>query len=163
MFLRVSKKIISNNPDVSFLYAGGSTADVVKKYKDLVKNEGLSNKIFFVGSRDNILSILKSCDIFILTSYQEGMPNVIIEAMASKIPIVSTNVDGVSEIVKDGKNGFLVETNDTESMIEKINLLLTNPKLCNSIVENSYESAKKLFDLEKMVDEYEKLILGYIK
>ena len=56
-----------------------------------------------MGKKENVLQILKSCDIFILTSNQEGMPNVLIEAMALKIPVVSTGVDGVLEVIEDQK------------------------------------------------------------
>jgi glycosyltransferase involved in cell wall biosynthesis len=162
MFLNVAKKVIAKKSNVSFLYVGGSSIEKVKKYQDLVKTKSLNNKVFFVGKQNNVLQILKSCDIFILTSTQEGMPNVIIEAMASKIPIVSTNVDGISEIIRDKKNGFLVNSNDIHNMIKKINILLSNNELADEFKTAAYEKVKKDFYMGKMIDSYTDLIQKHI-
>lgn len=78
---------------------------------------------------DNINEIYVNSDIFILPSLSEGRPNVIYEAMASQCAIVASNVGGIHEQVKDGYNGFLVEANDIEGFIEKIQYLIDNNNL----------------------------------
>ena len=144
------------------MYVGGKTRSVIKKYQDLVKSKSLNKKIFFVGKKENVLQILKSCDIFILTSNQEGMPNVLIEAMALKIPVVSTGVDGVLEVIEDQKNGYLVKPNDSALMIKKIISLLTNDEIYQRFKVNAYKTAYEKFDLKKMIKSYEDLFKSYI-
>ena len=158
MFLNVAKKVIAKNSNVSFLYVGGSSIEKIKEYQDLVKTKSLYNNVFFVGKQDKVLQILKSCDVFILTSKQEGMPNVLIEAMALKIPVVSTNVDGISEVIIDGENGLVVDSNDSNNMIKKINILLSNKFLIKKITTKAYKDAKELFSINKLIDSYILLI-----
>ena len=151
-------QIIKNNQNVSFLYAGGESKDMIKKYQDYVRSESLDNKILFIGKQKDVLPILKGSDIFILTSIQEGMPNVLIEAMASKIPTVCTDVDGVSEIIIDGENGLIVDANDVASMVKKITSLLKENKKYEFISTNAFRTANEKFNMEAMIDSYENLI-----
>lgn len=72
--------------------------------------------------------LLTKSDVFVLPSYYEGLPISILEAMSYGKPIISTNVGGIPEIVKDGENGFLIEPGDKVAMVEKINYFLNNPQ-----------------------------------
>lgn len=83
----------------------------------------------FLGKRTNIEEIYRNSDIFILTSEREGTPNVIMEAMASGLPIVATDVGGVKDLVNDRVTGFLVQSGDVESLVEKMIILIEDGKL----------------------------------
>lgn len=156
MFLNVAEKIISSRNDVSFIYIGDGPK--LKKYKEEVKKRGIDSNLLFLGRRNDVLSILAQSDIFILTSSWEGMPNVLIEAMFSKLPVVCTSVDGAREIITNQINGFLVELDNIDEMIDKIYFLLDNEESSLKVGESGYNLAKSLFNSETMVDSYIQLI-----
>src|SRR5256885_7658840 len=74
-------------------------------------------------------SIYQQGTIFVLTSEHEGTPNVLLEAMATRLPVVATNVGGVPEIVRHGHTGFLVPGDDTNAQLDAISQLIENPGL----------------------------------
>lgn len=95
-------------------------------------------------------------DVFVAPSvWQEPFGLVILEAMASKKPVVATHTGGVTSIIKDGLNGFLVKTKDSKALAEKINMLLDDEKLRKRIAKNAYETIKEKFTWEKIADEFE--------
>jgi len=128
------------------------------KIKNLVKNLNLEDRVFFMGTvpKDTIPEILKSADIFVLPSLSEGFPNVLLEAMASGLPIISTNVDGVNEIVKSGINGYIIPSGSSESIANAIIELCSEPGILKKIGENNIISAKR-YRWDQIMDELEKI------
>lgn len=129
-----------------------------KKLEKQIKKENLTNN-FLLGPVENASSYLKAFDIFILSSKKEGFPYVILEAMLAEIPIVATNVGGISEMIDNGKNGFLIESNTDkkleqetiEKIAEKIIYYLKNRKIAKIFANEAYKKANKDFTLEKMI------------
>ncbi|HEY4474199.1 MAG TPA: glycosyltransferase [Candidatus Paceibacterota bacterium] len=80
--------------------------------EDYSRALSLKERMHFLGNRTDIPELLAATDVFILPSLWEGMPNAVLEAMAAGVPVVATDVGGVSEIIKNGENGFLVPTDD---------------------------------------------------
>ena len=156
MYIEVAEKLLSESHNICFLYIGDGVD--LEKYKNEIIKRKLNKKIFFTGRRNDVLAILKSCNIFILTSMWEGLPNVVIEAMAASVPVVSTNIDGVTEVITDGHNGFLVKSEDANAMVDKIKQLMSDDALCELFRNNSFEIAKNMFDMAKMIDSYENLL-----
>lgn len=107
--------------------------------------------IIFTGRREDVNDLLMISDIFCLPSYREGLPRSIIEAMSMKNAIIATNIRGCREQVREGINGFLVPLNNPESIADKINTLIGNPKLLNKFKESSLELARDYYDEEKIV------------
>lgn len=123
----------------------------------LAENLRIKNNIFFLGWQENIFKFLEKSDIFVLSSLREGLPRVLIEAMACGIPVVSTNCKfGPPEILKNGKYGVLVRTNDAKDLARGILKLLNNPTLRKKYSKLGKERAKK-FSIDKAVKKYEKL------
>lgn len=81
-----------------------------------------------MGRCSNVPEILAIADICVLTSLHEGFPNAVLEYMAAGKPVVATNVGGVAEAVLDAKTGFLVEPNDDDTLVGRIEYLLRNPQ-----------------------------------
>lgn len=156
MFINVAEKVISDNDNISFLYIG--TGPDFKKYQDEIYKRGLSQNIFLIGQRNDVLNILSSCDIFILTSSWEGMPNVLIEALFSKLPIICTAVDGAKEIISNNINGILIEPNDEDEMVRSVSILLEEDKFSEKLTNEGYNLAKSLFNSDIMVGKYKNII-----
>jgi glycosyltransferase involved in cell wall biosynthesis len=152
--------ILKYFPQAYFIFAGdGLLKDVFKKTTiDL----GIEKNIIFTGYRKDIANIFAVCDIISVPSLFEGMPNVVLEAMALSKPVVGTDIPEIAELVKNGKNGFLVPVKNSISLAEKIIYLLENPSLCKKMGEEGFRLAKEKFSSEKMIKNYEILYNGLL-
>lgn len=130
----------------------GDGTETLGEIQNLVKENDLTKKIAFVGFTNNVLGYLQQADVCILTSHTEGLPLSILEAMSLGLPIVASNVGGISNQVENGCNGYLVKRNDVEDLTEKIKLLMNNSTLRRQMGRNSRVLYEKEFKLEKMVD-----------
>jgi len=132
--------------------------------ESLVKNLGLENCVTFIGKTPNqeVFRYMASSDVFVLPSLSEGFPIVILEAMASGLPIIATKVRGLPEILKDGQNGFLVEPRNPEQIAEKALLLLNDEELRKRISNNNLEEVKK-YDWKIVIDKLENVYFNIIK
>lgn len=101
---------------------------------------GLTEHIRFVGYRQDVRPYYAAADLFALTSHSEGSPNVLLEAMDAKVPIVATAVGGVGEMITDGEQGLLVRSGDPESIGRGIVALLLDPELCGALTAAAAES-----------------------
>jgi len=89
----------------------------------------LASTLEFRGSAADIAPIYREADIFVMTSEYEGTPNVLLEAMASGLPVVATRVGGVPEVVQEGRNGLLVEAEDADGLLGALNRVIRDPEL----------------------------------
>lgn len=92
--------------------------------QNLIIRYGISEKVILTGVRKDIPELLAVMDVFVLTSLWEGLPRVILQAMAMRLPVVATRVDGIPEAVKHGENGFLVPPKDFSAMAQRVLQLL---------------------------------------
>jgi glycosyltransferase involved in cell wall biosynthesis len=90
---------------------------------------GISDRVHLVGYKDDVSPYYEAADVFALSSYSEGSPNVLLEAMDAGVPIVATAVGGVSEMIRHGEQGWLVRSGDVEGLARGIVALLANPEL----------------------------------
>ena len=130
----------------------GDGTETLERIQTLVHENGLANKITFGGYVEDIETYLSKVDLCILISHSEGFPLSILEAMSLNLPIIASNVGGISEQVIDGYNGYLIGRNDADSLTEKIKLLMNSPTLRREMGDNSRAFYEKEFKLEKMVD-----------
>jgi len=114
----------------------------------------LASRVKMVGMITNVLEVISECHIFVLPSYIEGFPNVVIESLSVGTPVISFEVGGVSEIIRDGFNGYVIKRDDTAGFLNKI--LTAAGKTWNreSIRGDIFER----FGLEKVAARYEELI-----
>ena len=161
-FLQAAKKISETHTTTFFLYIGdGPLTSLVKKYAE---DWSIADKIIFTGYQNNVADFWQIIDILAVTSQKvEGCSNVILEAMTFGKPVVATDVGGNSEIVKNGKTGFLVPSKDSSSLAEKIILLLNDKILYGQISTAAKEEALVRFSSERMVSSYETLYNDLLK
>jgi glycosyltransferase involved in cell wall biosynthesis len=95
---------------------------------------------------------LKAFDIFVLPSLKEGLPYTIIEAMATKVPIIASNIGGIPEMIIDKETGFLINPKNPELIKEKIEYILSNPEKIKRITEKAKQKAEQEFSLKQMVE-----------
>lgn len=140
-FIDAASLVIKENPDTRFLIIGDG--DLREPLKQQVAQLGLENHVLFLGHQDDIPVILKMLDIFVLASFSETAPLSLLEAMAAKKAIVTTDCGGPSEIVENGKTGFIVPIKDAQAIAEKIKYLIQNPSEAEALAKNaSLESEK---------------------
>jgi len=131
-----------------------------QKIVDYVKKSNLESKIFINDWIDGInkISVLYQSSFIVLPRYTEGIPNVIIEAMATQTPIIATKVGGLKEILADGKNAIIIKAGNPIDLSEKIIGLLNNEILRETISKNAYEYAKREFNIEIIRDQLYKIL-----
>ena len=122
-------------PDVKFIIGGVGEINLLKKTLKKSIRENIEFPGWVVGEKKDFL--LKQADVFFLPSYSEGMPMSILDAMGYGLPIVSTNVGGITKIVHNGENGFVCEPGDIKGLSNSIIKLLNDDKLLKSSGEKS--------------------------
>ena len=103
------------------------------------------------------IKYLKAFDIFILPSLKEGLPYTIIEAMVAELPIITTGVGGIPEMIKDNKTGYLIKPKKPNLIREKIEQIIANPEKAKKIAEQAKQKAEQEFNLERMINKTKKL------
>ncbi len=114
---------------------------------NIIKDQGLSNIVKFEGwvSGDKKVELLNNTDIFILPSYIEGLPISILEAMSYKLPIISTPVGGIPEVIENGENGLLFTPGDKDALYNAITVLATDKELREDMGEKTYNKVQPHF------------------
>jgi glycosyltransferase involved in cell wall biosynthesis len=144
-------KILADK-NISFVLAGDGDIEGTRKF---VKENCFETKVSVPGwiSGDQKLALLKEADIYILPSYQEGLPISILEAMSAGLPIISTPVGGIPDAVTDGENGYLIEPGDSEALASKILFLSENQSVWEQLSLQSKETAKHKFHMSRIESE----------
>lgn len=156
-FFKVANKILEKFPKTRFLIIGDGKDGIVNELRLLSKEMGIEQSIIFTGHRTDLLNIYLSFDVFLMTSITEGLPNTALEAMALEVPVVSTNVGGVPELVEDVVTGFLCDKGDVITISDKVIELLGNSELRKKISKNARNRIKDkfcFFRRTKVIEDY---------
>lgn len=151
------KDLIKKYPNIHLLLPGRD--NLYGKIQILTKQLNLENNIHFLGFRKDIPKLLSISDIAISSSKQEGLPVNIMEAMYIGLPIIATDCRGNSDLVINDKNGYIIPQNNTNEIVNKINLIYQNPKLKNKFTDenkkdiNRYLLKNILKDMIKIYEE----------
>jgi glycosyltransferase involved in cell wall biosynthesis len=118
---------------------------------------GCAGYIRLAGERADVPRLLRASDVLLLSSVSEGVPLTLIEGMLAKLPIVSTSVGGVPEVMHNGKHGFLVPANSPKKMGEQLERILTSPDLAREFGEAAQRRAMSMFNEDQMHEKYDDL------
>jgi glycosyltransferase involved in cell wall biosynthesis len=147
-FAKTKEKFPGKN--LKLVLVGEATLDhdtsYVTELKNAVKILNLENDVRFVGFRKNIPEIMASLDLFVLASYQEAFGFVVVEALASRTPVVATRSGGVPNILQDGKYGLLAEPKNVDALTQAMVSVLSEPEKTKQRAHEAQEYTKLEFD-----------------
>jgi len=130
----------------------------------LVFGSKLQDRVTFHGyrSQQQLRDHFAEADVFVMTSFAEGIPVVLMEAMASGVPVVAPRITGIPELVKDGENGFLTTPGDVGPLVNRIEMLVEDADLRNRFAAQGRQTVEKEFDLGTETGRLLKIMERYI-
>jgi len=172
-FLRTIPLVTRKEKDVRFILAGdsvvseefpwhtGRMCNTEKEIREFIRENGLTDVIDIRGevTGSDKRKVFAESDIFVMPSYSEGMPIVILEAMAAGLPVVATRVGALPEIIEEGKNGFLVEVGNYEDLANKVLILVKDRSLRRQIGGLNRKVVSETFSSKKYVEGLEMVFL----
>lgn len=141
----------------------GKFTQLTPQYKNMIEELDLSNHVTFTDSLPQASSLISQFDCFLFSSKNEGLPQVILETMYRKAPIVSTNAGGISEVIQDGVNGFILPIGDYKGLAESLIKLMENEELIDSFTEISHAKIDPDFTTKTMAKNIYSLYDNIIK
>lgn len=133
--------------------------NLTTQIKRLVKTEGISDCVKIMGwiSHQDLPKYLNEMKILVLPSFTEGLPNIMLEAMACGTPVLATPVGAIPDVIKDGETGFLLRSNDPKHIAERIIELLNKPELLEKVSVNAYNFVRGNFSYEKTLESWRRI------
>lgn len=151
--------ILRKHPDCKLLIAGrlehlvGRQDTYNRRMHELVRRHGLSNRVVFTGNLDyrDMPGIYGLADILVHPSFTETQGLVLLEAMAAKLPIVTTRIPTVREFLKHERNALLVKRRNSKAIAREVNRLLDDPALARQLAQNAYRTVRERFDAARIL------------
>lgn len=154
LFLQAAAQVAEVRPETRFMIVGdGPLRGALQKQAAAL---GLSGRVEFAGERRDVEAILRQATLFWLTSRWEGMPNAVLEALASGVPAIATDVGGTREVIRDGIDGFIVAPEDGAAFVRHTLGLLGDAALQQRFATSARERADT-FGLKRMAESFERL------
>ena len=155
LLLDSTASVLKDHPEARLVLVGDGPDETILKAQ--AEKLGIQGSAHFLGWRPDVPQILVDADVFVLASRWEGMPNVVLEAMAARRPVVATTVGGVPELVVQGETGLLVRPDDAAGLSESIARVLADPERSRGMGEAGRRRAEDEFSPDRMVRRYEEL------
>jgi glycosyltransferase involved in cell wall biosynthesis len=153
-FVELASGVLASHRNATFLYVGdGPLMDAVA---EVIAERGLAERVRLLGLRTDVPDLLRAMDIFVLTSLWEGLPRVVLQALATGLPVVAYDTAGIMEAVEEGRNGYLVATGDVARMVEHAVRLVSDAELRGRMGEAARE-LDHAFSEEGMIRDLEAL------
>ncbi|MFX0196562.1 MAG: glycosyltransferase family 4 protein [Candidatus Hodarchaeota archaeon] len=150
--LRACKRIADQGKNFKLLLIGDGD---IGSFSDMAVKLGIKDRVFFAGFRQEVSNFFKESEIFVLPSRGEGLPISILEAMASGLPVIASNVGGIPEAIEEGENGYLVRAGDELSLADMLAKMIDEGREKRYIMGlKNKKKVLKLFSGKKMADEY---------
>lgn len=155
VLIAAAPRILSRHPDAELVIAGEGLCRPALEAQ--ARELGIAARVTFLGHRDDVANVLAPADVFVLPSRSEALPNSIMEAMASGLPVVASAVGGIPELVRDGQTGRLVPPGDASALADAILDLLDHPDRLAEFGRAGRKAMERTFAFERMVDRIEAL------
>lgn len=162
--LRAFREVRRQQIDAQLVLVGPlperSEAGAWRYYEELleyVEGEGLKDSVIFTGRKPTAASYLRAGDIFLFPSKQEGMPNAVLEAMASGLPSVASKISGTEDLIEHGSNGYMFALADEPAFGRQLIELLSNPELTQRIGAQARQFVERSYSLRALSAHYEQI------
>jgi glycosyltransferase involved in cell wall biosynthesis len=146
------EEVVREVPDSHLLMVG--YGELKENLRHLIQQRGLSDKITLTGRTYSVHDYYAAADVFTISSVTEGFGIVVLEAMASKLPVVGTDIPALSEIIKHNETGFLVPPKSPKELSERIIRLLYSEDIRSEFAENGWQRVQNEFDIQRVAEEY---------
>ena len=148
--------IITKLPTTRLILVGDGP--LRQKIEEKIFEYSVENFVSITGWADKVEMYLNRIILLVLPSFTEGLPNILLEAMACGTPVLATPVGAIPDIIKDGETGFLLKTNDPQHIADKIIELLNKPELLEKVSDNAYKYVRENFSYEKTLEAWRRIL-----
>jgi glycosyltransferase involved in cell wall biosynthesis len=152
-FLRMAALVADLFPQATFKIIGSGPEK--ERLVRLANSLGISSRVEFLGASTNVKDVYHTFDVFVLSSRNEGFANVILEAMASGLPVIATDVGGAREAIENGRTGFIVPPHNPEALAQYVSRILADPGLRLEMGRAGRQRSVLVFGLEALVQRYD--------
>jgi glycosyltransferase involved in cell wall biosynthesis len=165
LLIRIAHKIQTEHKNVGFVLVGAGGLDIHNcevDLKDYVLNNGLEDSVYFVGEVDNVHQFLQASDIFVSPTEKDAFPVALIEAMACGLPVISTPVGGIREIITDKQDGLLVEPGDFQQLYDAVSVLIVDKALAAFLGKSAAQTVKERYSAMMVAAKYVELFRNIV-
>ncbi len=155
VLISAAMEVVRRHPEVQFVLVGDGKMRA--QFESQVAVSGLTQHFAYLGRRIDIPQILASCDIAVLPSLAEGLPNAVLEYLAAGLPVVASALGGNVEVIQDGVNGLLVPPQNPQALSDALLRLLDDPQLAWHLANSGRNHVANNFSFERMVAEVDNL------
>lgn len=162
LLLRVWREVSPSHPGSKLMLVGAGGLDMHNceaALRDYVEANGLQRSVHFSGEVANVHEVLQASDVFVFPTENEAFGIALIEAMACGLPVISTRIDSVADIVEDGSNGLLVAANDSRALCDALDRLMRDAPLAAQLGQAARRTATDRYPTEAITANYADLFL----
>lgn len=145
------------HPNLKLLYVGRDPIEFRAQLEDYARKNNLDGSVHFLGERRDVPDILRALDFFIFPSLTEGLGIALLEAMYMGLPAIASGLEGILEIVEDGKDALLSSAGDSQDLANKIRILVEDGQIKNNLGYNAREKVKSNFSPQVFIENLEVL------
>jgi len=161
-FVEAAARVLPRVKDVTFLIVGEGPEE--QTIRSQIAAHGLTRQVLMLGFREDLLEVFRSLDLFVIPSVEgDTIPQVLVQALAVGLPVVSTTVGSIPDVVKDGETGFVVPPRDSNALARRIELLLEDERLRRTLGLNGRQLVEESYSLDAMLSKLEAVYQDVIK
>lgn len=149
-FLQAAKRLLEMGIDAKFILIGiGPDQEKLGRY---VAENGMTSAVVFAGFRDDMIRIYNSLDLVVQSSYTEGMPNVVLEALLMEVAVIATDVGGTAEVLRHAQTGMLIRPGVVEEIVDQISAYRSEPEKFRAMARQGRQDISRRYDHNLRVD-----------
>ncbi|MEK6235795.1 MAG: glycosyltransferase [Planctomycetales bacterium] len=158
VFIRAAEQVVARLPEAGFVIFGEGPMRF--RLQEEIRSRSLESHVVLPGFRDDMDDLFPQFDVFVSSSYTEGLPNVVLESSAAGVPVVATEAGGTPEVLDDGRSGFLVPIGDADALAERTLELLQDRGLRERMGAAGRDRARQGFSFNTQQAEYQDLFVS---
>lgn len=159
VLLQAAARLVRKEPDTYFVIVG--EGDLGQALRAQSQELQVSERVIFTGPRSDVETLLGGMDLFVCSSFWEGLPTAVLEAMAAGTPVLATDIPGNRELIRSGENGWLVPARDPDALAEAIRMLRQHPERCQAFARRAFQDVQA-FSIEAVADQHEQHYLDLL-